>query len=114
MPKPPLRIRSVSLHGALVGAGVCLAVSLIAAVVLYLWHSGMQEDRAALAAELETLRAEISTMEKTAAELAGKTWRLELATWKEERGIILPKGVKVDRTAPLTDKSGRIAIILKP
>lgn len=106
------RIRSASLHGALVGAGVCLAMCLIAGVVFYLWQSGMQEERAALAAQLESLKASIQAEEAMLAKMKSKTWRLELATWKEERGIILPKGVKVDRTGPLKD--GREAIVIKP
>ena len=107
------RMRSASLHAAFVGAGVCLAVSLIAAVVLYLWHSGMQEDRASLAAELESLKASIQSEKATLEKLKEKTWRLELKDWgKDGRGIILPKGVKVDRTGPL--KYGREAIVITP
>ena len=74
----------------------------------------IRHDVGSLRAEADALRAEIAEMEQTASELAGKTWRLELATWADGRGIILPKGVTVERTAPLTDKSGRIAVILKP
>lgn len=73
-------------------------------------------DVGSLRDKADALRAEISTMEKTAAELAGKTWRLELVTWKDERGIILPRGVTAEAlsTAPMTDGSGRIVVIIKP
>ena len=53
------RMRSASLHAALVGAGVCLAVSLIFGVVFYLWHSDMREERTALTEELKSLKASI-------------------------------------------------------
>ena len=65
-----------------------------------------------LQAKADTLRAEITEMEQTAAGLTGKTWGLTLMQWDNERGIILPRGVKVDRTGPLKD--GREAIVIKP
>lgn len=103
------RIRSASLHGALVGAGVCLAVSLIAAVVLYLWHSGMQEDRASLAAELESLKASIQAEKATLAEM--KTWGLSLYEDPKGRFIVLPKGIRVDTETWTVGKNAAIRLV---
>lgn len=63
--------------------------------------------------EAAELRALISAMKATAAQLENKTWSLELVDYgKEGRGIILPKGVKVDRSGAVSD--GRIGIVIKP
>lgn len=104
-------IRAQAARWIMVGVAVVVAVGMVMAggVSVYLRH-----DVKTLRAEADALRGEIAEMEQTAAELEGKTWRLKLAQWEDERGIILPQGVTVDRTAPLTDKSGRIAVILKP
>lgn len=104
-------IRAQAARWIMIGVAVVVAVGMVMAggVSVYLRH-----DVETLRAEADALRGEIAEMEQTAAELEGKTWRLKLAHWEDERGIILPQGVTVDRTAPLTDKSGRIAIILKP
>lgn len=64
--------------------------------------------------ELAELKAAIRTEQATLAELESKTWGLELVNYGDgTRGIILPKGVKVDRTGGLTDKSGRIGIVIR-
>lgn len=104
-------VRAQATRWMLIGAAVVLALGVVvgAGVSAYIRH-----DVGSLLAEADALRGEIAEMEQTAAELEGKTWRLKLAQWEDERGIILPQGVTVDRTAPLTDKSGRIAVILKP
>lgn len=107
------RMRSASLKGALVGAGVCLAVSLIFGVVFYLWHSGMQEERTALTEELKSLKAAIQAEEATLAKMKSKTWGISLWKWENgERGIILPKGVTFVRQAKTED--GRDAAVIKP
>ncbi len=65
--------------------------------------------------ELAELKAAIQVETATLADLQSKTWGLELVDYgKEGRGIVLPKGVKVDRTGELADKSGRIGIVIKP
>ena len=94
-----------------IGVAIVLAVGVAvgAGVSAYIRH-----DVGDLRTEADALRAEIAEMKQTASELAGKTWRLKLMQWSGERGIVLPRGVTVDRTAPLTDDSGRIAVILKP
>lgn len=107
------RMRSASLHAALVGAGVCLAVSLIFGVVFYLWHSGMREERTALTEELKSLKASIQAEEAMLAELKSKTWGLELKNYSDGgRGIILPKGTTFSHTAKI--EKGRTAIVIKP
>lgn len=96
--------------------GIGIAIVLAAGVAVGAGVSAyIRHDVGDLRDEARTLRAKIAEMKQTAAELTGKTWGITPWKWDDgERGIILPKGVKVDRTAPLTDKSGRIAIILKP
>ena len=107
------RMRSASLHAALVGAGVCLAVSLILGVVFYLRHSGMEEERTALTEELKSLKASIQAEEATLAKMKSKTWGISLWKWENgERGIILPKGVTFVRQAKTED--GRDAAVIKP
>lgn len=105
-------IRAQATRWIVVGAAVMVALGVVAAagVSAYIRH-----DVGSLRAEADALRAEIAEMEQTASELAGTTWRLKLATWEDGgRGIILPRGVTVERTAPLTDDSGRVVVILKP
>lgn len=66
-------------------------------------------------AELNELKAAIRTEQATLNELQSKTWGLELVNYQDgTRGIILPRGTKVDRTGTVQDGSGRIGIILRP
>lgn len=104
-------VRAQAARWIVVGIAIVIAVGIVMAggVSVYLRH-----DVETLRAEADALQAEIAEMEQTAAELTKKTWGLRLAQWDDERGIVLPRGVTVDRTAPLSDNSGRIAIILKP
>lgn len=104
------RMRSASLKGALVGAGVCLAVSLIFGVVFYLWHSGMQEERTALTEELKSLKASIQAEEATLANLQEKTWGIELVEENDKRGIVLPDGVKIVSSGK--NQEGRDIIVI--
>lgn len=104
-------IRAQAMRWIVIVAAVIVALGVVVAggVSAYIRYDvGSLRDKA------DALRAEISTMEKTAAELQSKTWRLELATWKEERGIILPRGVTAESTATMKDGSGRIVVIIKP
>jgi hypothetical protein len=63
--------------------------------------------------DLAELKAVIRAEQATLAELQGKTWGLELVKYQDgTRAIILPKGVKVDRTGAVPD--GRTGIVIKP
>ena len=63
--------------------------------------------------ELAELKAAIRAEEGTLAELRSKTWGLELVNYGDgTRGILLPRGVKVDRSGAMKD--GREAIVIKP
>ena len=103
------RFREQATRWILLCTVIVLALGVVAAagVSAYIRH-----DVGSLQAKADALRGEIAEMEQAAAELEGKTWRLKLAHWEDERGIILPRGVKVDRTGPLKD--GREAIVIKP
>ncbi|WP_218064793.1 hypothetical protein [Desulfolutivibrio sulfoxidireducens] len=62
--------------------------------------------------ELAELKAAIRAKEATLAELRSKTWGLELVNYGDgTRGILLPRGVKLDRTGSVKD--GREAIVIK-
>lgn len=104
-------IRAQSTRWIGFGVAILLAVGIImgAGVSAYIRH-----DVGSLRGEADALRAEIAEMQHTEAELVGKMWGLKLKTWGNERGIILPQGVKVVRTGPLSDHSGRIGIIIAP
>jgi len=87
----------------LLGAGLVLAAGFYGFTV-YLGGSKLDE--------LNELRAAIRTEEATLADLQSKTWGLELVNYKDgTKGIILPKGAKVDRTGAIPD--GREAIVIK-
>jgi len=63
--------------------------------------------------ELGEVKAAIQAEESTLVELRAKTWGLELVNYGDgTRGIILPKGVKVDRAGAVQD--GRVGIVIKP
>lgn len=62
--------------------------------------------------ELAELKAAIRAEQSTLAELQSKTWGLELVQYQDGRGIILPKGIKIDRTGTVPD--GRSAVVIKP
>ena len=105
------RMRSASMKGALVGAGVCLAVSLIFGVVFYLWHSGMQEEQATLTATLKSLKAQVATEEARLAEMKSKTWGLSLHEDTNGRFIVLPKGIRVDKQTWTLGKNAAIRLV---
>jgi hypothetical protein len=97
--------RAWLLHGVflLAVAGVIAGVSTFA--VNYLLKSRINE--------LAELKAAIVVEQRILGELQGKTWGLELVTYGDgTRGIVLPRGVKVDRTGAVQD--GRTAIVIKP
>lgn len=88
----------------LLGAG--LAVGLIGwAATGYLVKNRAQE--------LERLDAAIAKERAVLANLQSETWRLELVEYQDgTRGIILPKGIKVDRTGTVQD--GQVGIVITP
>jgi len=62
--------------------------------------------------ELNELRTAIRAEEAILVELRSKTWGLELVKYQDgTRGIILPKGTKVDRTGAVQD--GRTGIVIR-
>lgn len=62
--------------------------------------------------DLAELKAAIQREQATLAELESKTWRLELVQYKDgTKGIILPKGAKLDRTGEVPD--GRTGIVYR-
>lgn len=63
--------------------------------------------------DLAGVKAELAEENAALAKLRSETWRLELVEYQDgSRGILLPKGVKVDRTGPLKD--GRVGIVITP
>lgn len=63
--------------------------------------------------ELTDIRQQIATEQDTLTEIQAKTWSLELFTYKDgTRGIILPKGIKFERSGTIPD--GRTAVVIKP
>lgn len=61
--------------------------------------------------ERAALKQEIAALEEQAKKLKAKTWNLQLVEWDDgERGIILPRGVRVKRTGQVED--GRDAIVI--
>lgn len=95
--------------GLLQGAFL-LAVALVIIGAVYVAGQWIFNSRVA---ELAELKAAIRTEEATLAELWSKTWGLELVKYGDgTRGVILPKGVKVDHTG--TTQDGRSAIVIKP
>lgn len=66
----------------------------------------LREERAAM-------KAAIHAEEAMLTELQSQTWGLELVSYGDgTRGILLPKGTKIDRTG--TIKDGREAVVIKP
>lgn len=106
------KIRSTGLQMALIMLGVGVIVC-GASVVFIGWStSSLRDEAAELRSTIAALKRDVAEEQKTLQELVGKTWRLELVKWDDERGIILPKGVKIVRSGPIKD--GREAIVIKP
>jgi len=62
--------------------------------------------------ELAELKTTITAEQSKLAELQSKTWGLELVNYGDgTRGIILPKGIKVERTGAVPD--GRTGIVIR-
>lgn len=87
-----------------------LAVALVIIGVVYFAGGLMAKSRVD---ELGELKRQLAQARGTLGELQSKTWSLELVKYPDgTRGIILPKGVRVDRNGPIDD--GRIAVVIKP
>jgi len=100
------KIRSTALLGALYVIASGVVVSAVA--VAGLWW-GTQH----LRGRLVDLQREVATLEATAEQLASKTWRLELVKYSDgRRGIILPKGVQIERSGAVQD--GRAVVLIAP
>lgn len=106
------KIRSTWLLGALFVLAVGVVVAVVAVAGVWWSTSSLRDEAADLRSTIATLKRDVAEEQKTFQELSGKTWRLELVKWDDERGIILPKGVKFVRSGPLKD--GREAIVIKP
>jgi hypothetical protein len=64
-------------------------------------------------ADLDELKVKVAQERGTLDELWSKTWGLELVKYDDgSRGIILPKGVRIDRTGDVKD--GRAAVVIRP
>ena len=100
---------------ALRRTGLMQAVFLLA-VALVICGAGVAAGNFQLksrVSELAELKAAIRAEEATFSELRSKTWGLELVNYGDgTRGIVLPKGVKVERTGTVQD--GRFGIVIKP
>ena len=87
-----------------------LAVALVVAGAGYFALGYVYRERLA---DLAEVKAQVNAERATFAELQRKTWRLELVKYDDgTRGIILPKGTKIDRTGTVPD--GRSAIVIRP
>lgn len=87
-----------------------LAVALVIIGATYAAGSLLVKSRVE---ELAELKAQVTAERSTLDELRSKTWGLELVNYGDgTRGIVLPKGIKVDRTGAVQD--GRAAVVIKP
>lgn len=96
-------IKRRGLIQALFVVAVGVVVAVIAWAVVY-WITTNAR------AEYAHLKKNIATLEETERLLTSKTWEIELAVWKNERGIILPKGTRFIRSGETDD--GRIGIVI--
>lgn len=102
-------MRYRGLFWAACGAVILLCVGIL---VLYGVREAAEWTVTELRREAEEYRAEVAELKKIAAKLEDKTWRLELINYDTgQRGILLPKGVRVDYTAK---EKNRTVIMLKP
>jgi len=85
--------------------GVALVIGAIAFFGANLFISHQLE-------EIATLRQQVAEEESNLKALKSKSWNLELKTYNDGRGIILPKGVKVEKSGSLKD--GRSIILITP
>lgn len=107
------KIRSTGLQMALIMLGVGVIVCGASAAFIGWSTSSLRDEAAELRSTIAALKRNVAEEQKTLRELSGKTWRLELVNYGDgTRGIILPRGTKVDRTGVVQD--GRIGIVIKP
>lgn len=100
------KIRSTGLQMALILLGVGAIVCGTSIAFIGWSTESLREERAAM-------KAAIHAEEAMLTELQSQTWGLELVSYGDgTRGILLPKGTKIDRTG--TIKDGREAVVIKP
>lgn len=99
-------IRATGLQTTLIMLGGLMVGGALGIAVIW-WGTSSLRDEAA------ELRAAMREEEATLAALRSKTWSLELVSYSDGgRGIILPKGVRFERSGKIPD--GRDAIVIKP
>jgi hypothetical protein len=105
------RATSVALRRTGLLQGVfLLAVALVVVGAVYAAGGWLVRSRVDGLAEL---KAQVTAERATLDELRSKTWGLELVSYGDgTRGIVLPKGVKIDRTGAVSD--GRAAVVIRP
>lgn len=106
------KIRSTGLLGALFVLAVGVVGAAVAVAGVWWSTSSLRDEAAELRSTIATLKRNVAEEQKTLQALVGKTWRLELVKWDNERGIILPKGVKFVRSGQIKD--GREAVMIAP
>lgn len=106
------KIRSTGLLGALFVLAVGVVGAAVAVAGVWWSTSSLRDEAAELRSAIAILKRNVTEEQKTLQALVGKTWRLELVKWDNERGIILPKGVKFVRSGQIKD--GREAVMIAP
>lgn len=106
------KIRSTGLLGALFVLAVEVVGAAVAVAGVWWSTSSLRDEAAELRSAIAILKRNVTEEQKTLQALVGKTWRLELVKWDNERGIILPKGVKFVRSGQIKD--GREAVMIAP
>jgi len=92
-----------------VGLG-SLAVVTLVLILAFIGSNALLKGRGA---DLDELKVKVAQERATLDELRSKTWSLELMKYDDgSRGIILPKGVRIDRTGDVKD--GRAAVVIRP
>lgn len=106
------KIRSTGLLVALFVLAVGVVGAAVAVAGVWWSTSSLRDEAAELRSAIAILKRNVAEEQKTLQALVGKTWRLELVKWDNERGIILPKGVKFVRAGQIKD--GREAVMIAP
>ena len=92
-----------------IGLGSLVIVAL-ALMLAFVGSNALPKSRGA---DLDELKAQVAQKRSTLDELQSKTWGLELVKYNDgSRGIILPKGVQIDRTGDMKD--GRTVVVIRP
>jgi len=99
---------------ALIRSGAINAIYLlgVALVIVAIVYFGAKLFISNQFKEIASLRQQVAEEESTLKALKSKSWNLELETYNDGRGIILPKGVNVEKSGSLKD--GRQIILITP